>query len=152
MGHVPITTVTGRQITCRFDREQFVSIETRRTAPRGMDMGGMSGGPLLLPLGTEEGEWHFCLGGVICEAISGTDFETVVAVRAHFIKSRWLDQPHLAALAVTLSLPPDVVDDWLNFGRSMAERSIRFLSLAASNLDTSTRSATRRNRLGLAAK
>jgi hypothetical protein len=85
MGHVPITTVTDRQITCRFDREQFVSGETRRTAPPGMDMGGMSGGPLLLPLGTEEGQWHFCLGGVISEARSGTDFETVVAVRAHFI-------------------------------------------------------------------
>lgn len=85
MGHVPITTVTDRQITCRFDREQFITVESRRTAPPGMDMGGMSGGPLLLPLGTEEGEWHFCLGGLISEARSGTDFETVVAVRAHFI-------------------------------------------------------------------
>jgi hypothetical protein len=51
-------------------------------------MGAMSGGPLLLPLGTEEGEWHFCLGGLISEARSGTDFETVVAVRAHFIQTR----------------------------------------------------------------
>ena len=85
LGHVPIRTVTDRQITCRFDREQFITAENRRTAPPGMDMGGMSGGPLLLPLGTEEGEWHYCLGGVVCEARSGTDFETVVAVRAHFI-------------------------------------------------------------------
>jgi hypothetical protein len=85
MGHVPITTVTDRQITCRFNREQFITAEGRRTGPPGMDLGGMSGGPLLLPLGTEEGEWHYCLGGVICEARSGVDFETVVAVRAHFI-------------------------------------------------------------------
>jgi hypothetical protein len=85
MGHVPITTVTDRQITCRFERQHFISVESRRTAPVGMDLGGMSGGPLLLPLGTEEGEWHFCLGGVISEARSGADFETVVAVRAHFI-------------------------------------------------------------------
>lgn len=84
MGHVPITIVTDRQITCRFDREQFMT-EGRRTAPLGMDMGGMSGGPLLLPLGNEQGEWRYCLGGVISEARSGTDFETVVAVRAHFI-------------------------------------------------------------------
>jgi hypothetical protein len=85
MGHVPITTVTLRQITCRFDREQFVSAENHRTAPPGFDMGGMSGGPLLLPYGNEVGEWYYWLGGVISEARSGTDFETVVAVRAHFI-------------------------------------------------------------------
>jgi hypothetical protein len=48
-------------------------------------MGGMSGGPLLLPLGNDDGAWRFCLGGVISEARSGEDFETVVAVRAHFI-------------------------------------------------------------------
>jgi hypothetical protein len=85
MGHVPITTVTLRQITCRFDREQFVSAENHRTAPSGFDRGGMSGGPLLLLYGNEVGEWYYWLGGVIFEARSGTDFETVVAVRAHFI-------------------------------------------------------------------
>lgn len=84
MGHVPITIVTDRQMTCRFDREQFIT-EGRRTAPVGMDMGGMSGGPLLLPLGNEDGEWRYCLGGVISEARSSNDFETIVAVRAHFI-------------------------------------------------------------------
>ena len=61
MGHVPITTVTLRQITCRFDREQFVSAENHRTAPSGFDMGGMSGGPLLLPYGNEVGEWYYWL-------------------------------------------------------------------------------------------
>jgi hypothetical protein len=45
----------------------------------------MSGGPLLLPYGNEDGEWYYWLGGVIFEARSGTDFETVAAVRAHFI-------------------------------------------------------------------
>jgi hypothetical protein len=85
MAHTPITIVTERQITCRFDREAFIAVEGRRIPPPGVDLGGMSGGPLLLPLGTEEGEWHFCLGGSICEAQSSTDFETVVAVRAHFI-------------------------------------------------------------------
>lgn len=86
MGHVPITTVTDRQITCRFDREHFMT-EGMRTAPVGMNMGGMSGGPLLLPLGNDQGEWRYCLGGVISEARSGDDFETVVAVRAHFINA-----------------------------------------------------------------
>lgn len=87
MAHTPITTVTDRQITCRFDREAFLAVEGRRIPPPGVDLGGMSGGPFLLPLGTEEGEWHLCLGGVISEARSSPDFETVVAVRAHFINS-----------------------------------------------------------------
>ena len=52
-GTCRITTVTDRQITCRFDR-QFIA-EGRRTAPVGMNMGEMSGGPLLLPLGNDQG-------------------------------------------------------------------------------------------------
>jgi hypothetical protein len=40
---------------------------------------------VLLPLGTEEGVWHYCLGGVISQAQTSADFETIVAVHAHFI-------------------------------------------------------------------
>jgi hypothetical protein len=85
LAHTPITTVTDRQITCRFDRDAWVPIEGRRIPPLGSDLGGLSGGPVLLPLGTEEGVWHYCLGGVISQAQTSADFETIVAVRAHFI-------------------------------------------------------------------
>jgi hypothetical protein len=85
MGHTPITTITDRQITCRFDREAFIPVAGLRTPPPGTDLGGMSGGPLLVPLGTEEGVWHYCLGGVITQAQMSAAFEIVVAVRAHFI-------------------------------------------------------------------
>ena len=85
LAHTLITTVTDRQITCRFDREAWVPIEGRRIPPLGSDLGGLSGGPVLLPLGTEEGVWHCCLGGVISQAQASADFEVVVAVRAHFI-------------------------------------------------------------------
>jgi hypothetical protein len=84
MGHLPITTVTHHQITCRFDRDHF-DTEHRRIAPPGIDLGGMSGGPLLLPYGNDDGEWHFGLGGIIYEAHSTVEFEMVVAVRAHYI-------------------------------------------------------------------
>jgi hypothetical protein len=87
MGHTPITTITDRQITCRFDREAFIPVAGLKTPPPGTDLGGMSGGPLLVPLGTEEGVWHYCLGGVITQAQMSKDFEIVVAVRAHFINS-----------------------------------------------------------------
>jgi hypothetical protein len=64
---------------------QSYTVTIAMSTPPGFDMGGMSGGPLLLPYGSEDGEWYYWLGGVICEARSGTVFETVVAVRAHFI-------------------------------------------------------------------
>jgi hypothetical protein len=45
-------------------------------------MGGMSGGPLLLPYGNDDGEWHFRLGGIIYEAHTAPEFEMIAAVRA----------------------------------------------------------------------
>jgi hypothetical protein len=85
LAQTAITIVTDRQITCRFNREDWLPIEGRRIPPPGTDLGGLSGGPVLLPLGTEEGVWHLCLGGVIKQAQTSPDFETIVAVRAHFI-------------------------------------------------------------------
>lgn len=85
LAHTPMTTVTDRQIMCRFDREAWNAVEGRRIPPPGTDLGGLSGGPFLLPLGTEEGVWNYCIGGIISQAQTSIDFETVVAVRAHFI-------------------------------------------------------------------
>jgi hypothetical protein len=59
LAQTPITTVTDRQITRRFNREDWIPVEGRRVPPPGTDLGGLSGGPVLLPLGTEEGVWHF---------------------------------------------------------------------------------------------
>jgi hypothetical protein len=59
LAQTPITTVTDRQITCRFNREDWIPVEGRRIPPPGTGLGGLSGGPVLLPLGTEEGVWHF---------------------------------------------------------------------------------------------
>jgi hypothetical protein len=52
--------------------------------PPGYDIGGVSGGPMLMPTLVEGGViWRFA--GVIIEAAAGTLFEQVVAVRAHYI-------------------------------------------------------------------
>jgi hypothetical protein len=52
--------------------------------PQGFDLGGISGGPLLIPMDTD-GVWNFYLGGVISEAHTSRAYETVVSVPAHFI-------------------------------------------------------------------
>jgi hypothetical protein len=52
--------------------------------PPGYDIGGVSGGPMLMPTLVIGGViWRFA--GVIIEAAAGTLFEQVVAVRAHHI-------------------------------------------------------------------
>jgi hypothetical protein len=58
--------------------------------PHGYDIGGVSGGPLLMPTllredGVEGVIWRFA--GVIVQAAAGQLFEQVVAVRAHYIQS-----------------------------------------------------------------
>jgi hypothetical protein len=80
-----IRTVSERQITSRFEREDWIPATGWRIPPRGMDLGGLSGGPVMLPLGSDDGTWNFCLGGVISQAHASNNFETIVAVRAHFI-------------------------------------------------------------------
>jgi hypothetical protein len=81
---LPTTRVTDRQITCRFERDKMIDFSGSGLPPQGYDLGGVSGGPMLLPTLTDHGiVWRF--GGVIVEAAAGKLFEQVVAVRATFI-------------------------------------------------------------------
>lgn len=85
----PISSVTNHQITCRFDREKLLDLSGRGLPPQGYDIGGISGGPLLMPTlvrdGTVEGViWR--IAGVIVEAATGELFEQIVAVRSTYIQ------------------------------------------------------------------
>lgn len=86
---VGITSVTDHQIACRFDREKSIDFSGSGLPPQGYDIGGVSGGPLLIPTLAREGDvegvvWRF--GGVIVQAAMGDMFEQVVAVRADYIQ------------------------------------------------------------------
>jgi hypothetical protein len=81
----PITRVTTRQITCRFEREKLIDFSGSGLPPPGYDIGGVSGGPMLMPtLTNQEIVWRFA--GVIVEAASVHLFEQIVAVRETFIQ------------------------------------------------------------------
>jgi hypothetical protein len=85
----PITSMTEHQITCRFERSRMVDSIGRDLPPVGYGLGGISGGPLLVPE-YENREWVFRLGGVISEAQDERPpeqviFESVVAHRAEYI-------------------------------------------------------------------
>jgi hypothetical protein len=82
----PITSVTDHQIACRFDRERSIDFSGSGLPPVGYDIGGVSGGPLLMPTLVRQNSvegvvWRFA--GVVVEAAAGELFEQVVAVRAH---------------------------------------------------------------------
>jgi hypothetical protein len=78
-----INSASDRQITCPFEREYWIDPTGHGLPPRGFDLGGISGGPMLIPMDTN-GVWNVYLGGVISEAHS-RDYESVVSVPAHFI-------------------------------------------------------------------
>jgi len=83
----PITSVTDCQITCRFDREKMLALSGDGLPPPGYEIGGVSGGPMLMPTLVEGGViWRFA--GVITEFAAGAGLvpEQVVAVRAHYIR------------------------------------------------------------------
>lgn len=83
-----ISSVSDLQITCPFDREAWGDLAGLPLPVEGMDMGGVSGGPLLLPMCQSDGSWVLVLGGVIVEApADGMSFETVIASAAHFIRA-----------------------------------------------------------------
>jgi hypothetical protein len=84
----PITSITDHQIACRFDRERAIDFSGSGLPPQGYDMGGVSGGPLLIPTLIRDGDvegavWRFA--GVIVQAAKGDMFEQVVAVRGHYV-------------------------------------------------------------------
>jgi hypothetical protein len=80
----PITLIVDRQITCRFESDRWVDTLGKGLPSSGFDLGGISGGPLLIPADTD-GEWRLELGGVISQAPRSPYFESVVAIRSHFI-------------------------------------------------------------------
>jgi hypothetical protein len=81
----PITRVTDRQITCRFERDKMIDFSGSGLPPQGYNIGGVSGGPMLMPTLTDQGiVWRFA--GVIVEAAAGVLFEQIVAVRGIFIQ------------------------------------------------------------------
>jgi len=81
----PITHVTDRQIACRFERDKMIDFSGSGLPPQGYDIGGVSGGPMLMPTLTDQGIIWRC-AGVIVQAAAGDLFEQVVAVRATFIQ------------------------------------------------------------------
>lgn len=81
----PITSVTDHQIACRFNREKIIDFSGSGLPPIGYDIGGVSGGPMLMPTLVRQGVvWRFA--GVVVQAATGDLFEQIVAVRAHYIQ------------------------------------------------------------------
>ena len=113
MAMTPITVITERQITCRFDRKKWVDIGGQGLPPVGYEIGGVSGGPLLIPTLEGNGTVAWRLGGVIVEAAHGELFEAVVAVRADHIRPDGRLTPMIATTDVqfpgtSLPLPLDL--------------------------------------------
>jgi hypothetical protein len=85
----PITSVTDHQIACRFEREKMIDLGGQGLPPQGYDIGGVSGGPLLIPTLVRQEDvegviWR--LAGVIVQAAAGELFEQIVAVRSNYIQ------------------------------------------------------------------
>lgn len=89
-GMSAVTSVTEHQITQRFEREFMIDQHGNGLPPKGYGLGGISGGPLLVPL-YRNGAWIWRLGGVISQATEERPpeeviLEMVVAHRAEYIQ------------------------------------------------------------------
>lgn len=85
----PVTSITDHQISCRFDREHWVDAHGLGLPPLGYGLGGISGGPLLIP-DFRDDAWFWRLGGVVSQAPPGRTpedvlFESVISHRAEYI-------------------------------------------------------------------
>jgi hypothetical protein len=80
----PVTNFTERQVRCRLDRRYWVDTRGLGLPLPGYDLGGVSGGPLLVPTYVDD-RWGWRLAGVISEAQMHREYEAVIAERAHFI-------------------------------------------------------------------
>lgn len=81
----PIGSASDRQISMPFERQFWVDTLGLGFPPEGFDPGGISGGPMMMPL-ERDGSWSFHLAGVIAEFPSrALGVETVIAAPAHFI-------------------------------------------------------------------
>lgn len=89
-GMSPATSITEHQITLRFEREFMLDHHGSGLPPKGYGLGGISGGPVLVPL-YYDSAWTWRLGGVISQATEERRpeeviFEFVVAHRAEYIQ------------------------------------------------------------------
>jgi hypothetical protein len=89
-GMTAAASVTDHQITVRFQREFMIDQHGTGLPPRGYGLGGISGGPLLVP-DYRNGVWVWRLGGVIAQATEERPpdevlIEMVVAHRAEYIQ------------------------------------------------------------------
>lgn len=80
----PVTDFTDQQIRCRLDRRFWVDTRGLGLPLPGFDLGGVSGGPLLVPIHVND-RWTWRLAGVVSEAQMHREYEAVIAERAHFI-------------------------------------------------------------------
>jgi len=85
-----VTSITEHQITQRYEREFLIDHHGNGLPPKGYGLGGISGGPLLVPV-YRDGAWIWRLGGVISQATEESPpddviFEMVVAHRAEYIQ------------------------------------------------------------------
>lgn len=90
-GMMGASSITEHQIKVMIEREFLVDNTGNGLPPAGYGLGGISGGPLLVPEYGEAG-WYFRLGGVVSEApgprpADEVIIEMVVADRAEFIQS-----------------------------------------------------------------
>ncbi len=84
-----VTSITDHQIWCRFNRECWAEAHGLGLPPIGYGLGGISGGPLLIP-DFRDGAWLWRLGGVISQAApegppEDVLFEGVISHRAEYI-------------------------------------------------------------------
>lgn len=81
----PIGSASDRQISMPFERQFWVDTLGLGFPPEGFDPGGISGGPMMMPL-EKDGSWSFHLAGVIAEfPARALGVETVIAAPAHYI-------------------------------------------------------------------
>jgi hypothetical protein len=80
----PVTDFTDKQIRCRFDRRNWVDVRGLGLPLPGFNLGGVSGGPLLVPIYVDD-SWSWRLAGVVSEAYMHPEYEVIAAIRAHFI-------------------------------------------------------------------
>jgi hypothetical protein len=78
----PVERVDDQFVTCVLDRAFWVGSEGERLPTELTDIGGISGGPLLLPLEGNNGEWNLVLAAVISNGAFGS---IVRATRAGLI-------------------------------------------------------------------
>ena len=92
----PIGSASDRQLSMPFSREHWIDSSGLGLPPEGYDLGGISGGPVLMPF-EQKGEWSMQLAGVISEARCGRGYESVIATPAHFIGSDGTVNSNLSA-------------------------------------------------------